>query len=175
MWTIRILTYLLFIGVLFCYAWFINKVIPCCGLLVGYTAIRWCFPTTWHSQKTLSCICYSIIIFCICTTLCLPIGVSLLWSVVVSLILTYCLYHYQNLCDKIINNVTEKEKIYAMTEEELRNYAKSKGLSEMMVDTLILRIIHNYRWVEIRKERNYTRRGIDYHKKIIEKKLNIKL
>ena len=174
LWSVRILTYLLFIGVLFTYAWFIDKIIPCCALLVAYTAIRWCFPTTWHAKTTLSCICYSIIIFCVCTTLALPISVSLLSSVVIALALTYILYKLQYYSDVILNRAINIDKIYSMTEDELRNYAKSKGLSEMIIDTLVLKVVHNYRWCDIRKERNYTRRGIDYHKEIIEKKLNIK-
>ena len=175
LWTIRIITYLFFIGVLFTYAWFIDRVIPCCALLTGYTGLRWCFPTTWHAKKTLSCICYSIIIFCVCTTLCLPIGMSLLWSVVVAMVLTYLLYKYQKLCDMAVTKATNKDELYAMSEEELRIFAKSKGLSEMIVDTLVLKVIHNYRWCEIQKERNYTKTGIDYHKEAIKKKLNIKL
>ena len=175
LWTTRIITYLFFIGMLFTYAWFIDRVIPAGGLLVAYTGLRWCFPTTWHAKTTLSCICYSIIIFCVCTTLCLPIGMSLLWSVVVAMVLTYLLYKYQRLCDMAVTKATNKDEIYAMSEEELRIFAKSKGLSEMIVDTLVLKVIHNYRWCEIQKERNYTKTGIDYHKEAIKKKLNIKL
>ena len=62
-----------------------------------------------------------------------------------------------------------------MSEEELRNYAKSKHLSEMMIDTLVLKVIHNYKWVEIQHERNYSKTAIIYHKKQICKTLNIEL
>ena len=62
-----------------------------------------------------------------------------------------------------------------MTEEELRNYAKSKHISENMIDTLVLRVIYNYKWVEIQQERNFTKDGIRYHKEQLNKKLNIKL
>lgn len=173
-WTIRILTYLFFIGVLFTYAWFIDRVIPAGGLLVAYTGLRWCFPTTWHAKTTLSCICYSIIIFCVFTTLCLPIGMSLLWSVVVAMILTYLLYKYQKLCDMAVARATNKDELYAMSEEELRTFARSKGLSEMIVDTLVLKVIHNYKWIEIQEERNYTKEGIRYHKNRIFKVLGVK-
>ena len=52
-----------------------------------------------------------------------------------------------------------------MSEEELRQYAQSKGLSEPICDTLVLKIIHNYRWVDIQKERKYSKTAIIYHKK----------
>ena len=64
--------------------------------------------------------------------------------------------------------------LYKMSEEELRQFAQSKGLSETICDTLVLRIIHNYRWVDIETERNFTKRGIDYHKEQIIKKLGFK-
>lgn len=65
--------------------------------------------------------------------------------------------------------------IYSMTEEELRAYAQSKGLSENICDTLVLKVIKNYRWVDIQKELNYTKDGIRYHKQKIIEKLEIDL
>lgn len=64
--------------------------------------------------------------------------------------------------------------LYSMTEIELRNYAKSKGLSEPIIDTLVLKIIKNYRWVDIQNELNFTKDGIRYHKEKIIEKLDIK-
>ena len=86
-------------------------------------------------------------------------------------------------CDKLevqIETLIEELKkyknidLYKMTEMELRQYAQSKGLSEPICDTLVLRIIHNYRWVDIERAKNFTKRGIDYHKEQIIKKLGFK-
>ena len=65
--------------------------------------------------------------------------------------------------------------LYKMTEEELRNYALSRGLSENICETLVLRIKHCYRWVDIEKERNFTKDGIRYHKERIIEVLGIDL
>ena len=63
--------------------------------------------------------------------------------------------------------------LFNMTEEQLRNYAKSKGLSESICDTLVLKIIHNYRWVDIQNAKGYTKDGIRYHKDRIIEKLEV--
>lgn len=64
--------------------------------------------------------------------------------------------------------------LYKMNEEELRQYAQSKGLSENICDTLVLRVKHHYRWVDIEKERNFSKDGIRYHKEQIIEKLGFK-
>lgn len=64
--------------------------------------------------------------------------------------------------------------LYKMSEQELRQYAQSKGLSENICDTLILRVIHHYKWVDIEKERNFSKEGIRYHKEQIIEKLGFK-
>ena len=81
----------------------------------------------------------------------------------------YKIQDYIDLKNKAVND------IYNLNEEQLRNYAKGKGLSETIIDTLVLRVIHNYRWVDIQKELNYSKDGIRYHKEQISKKLNIRL
>lgn len=175
LWTFKIAFYLAFLGIVGFYSWLINKVLQATILLVGYTLFRWCYPTTWHAKTTQQCFAYSVLIFCFCTTLCLPIGVSIVSSVFVAMGLTYVLYKVQTLIDNAIERVDTKEYLYSLTEDELRNYAKSKGISEQIVDTIVLKVIYNYKWVEIEKERNYSKTGLDYHKEVIFKKLNVKL
>lgn len=65
--------------------------------------------------------------------------------------------------------------IYSMTEDELRVYATSKRLNEPMITTLILRVKNNYKWCEIAQETSYSKQGIIYHKKKLEKVLDMKL
>lgn len=89
--------------------------------------------------------------------------------------LTYVLYKVQRLIDKGLQKIDLKEHIYSLTEDELRNFAKSKGLGEQIVDTLVLKVIHNYKWVEIERERNYSKDGIRYHKEKLNKVLGFKL
>lgn len=105
----------------------------------------------------------------------LPISISIFSGVIYGIFAHFILYKIQDYIE-LKNNVFKNSiDIYNMSEEELRNYAKSKGLSEMIIDTLILRVINNYKWVEIQKERNYTKEGIRYHKERICKMLDVKL
>lgn len=175
LWACRIAFYLAFLGITMFYAWLIDRVVQSVIILGCYTALRWCYPTTWHAKTTLQCFAYSIMIFVLCDTLSLPLGVSIVSSVVISLVMTYILYKVQRLIDKGLAELDTKEYIYSLSEEELRNFAKSKGLGEQIVDTLVLKVIHNYRWFEICQERKYSKTGMDYHKKIIHQKLKVKL
>ena len=175
LWTAKILVYLFFLTVLISYSWLIDRIAEFVIIMVAYTLLRWCYPTTWHAKNTLWCMFYSITIFCITTTLSLPLSTSILSSIVLSLLLTYLLYRLQLLVDSSLNKADNIDLIYSMTEEDLRNYAKSKHISEQIIDTLILRVIHNYKWVEIQQQRNFTKDGIRYHKEQLNKKLNVKL
>ena len=114
----RIITYLLIFSAIFAYGIIINKLGETCIILFLYTLLRWCYPTTWHSRYVLNCIVYSVIIFGICQTLCMPIKISILSGVALSLVLTLLLYKLQVLIDNQIviksfntNNCTEEELI----------------------------------------------------------------
>lgn len=78
--------------------------------------------------------------------------------------------------DQLIIELKQYKNIdlYKMTEEELRRYAQSKGLSEPICDTLVYRVIKHYRWVDIERERNFSKEGIRYHKEQIIDKLGFK-
>lgn len=175
LWSCRIAFYLAFLGIVGFYAWLIDKVWQTIILLVAYTLFRWCYPTTWHAKTTQQCFAYSILIFCFCTTLCLPIGVSIVSSVFVAMGLTFVLYKVQCLIDKGLHKIDLKEYVYSLSEEELRNFAKSKGVGEQIIDTLVLKVVHNYKWAEIERERNYSKDGIRYHREKLNKVLGFKL
>jgi hypothetical protein len=105
----------------------------------------------------------------------LPIGISIVSSVFVAMGLTYVLYKVQWLIDKGLQKIDLKEHIYSLTEDELRTFAKSKGIGEQIIDTLVLKVIYNYKWAEIERERNYSKDGIRYHKEKLNKVLGFKL
>ena len=105
----------------------------------------------------------------------LPIGMSIFSSVILGVWINYILYCIANYRDLLREKNKNTVDIYKMNEDDLRAYARSKGLSEMIVDTLVLKVIYNYRWVEIQNERNYTKDGIRYHKERINKVLNLNI
>lgn len=79
--------------------------------------------------------------------------------------------------EQIIIELKEYKQIdlYRMNEEELRKFGQSKGLNEQTCDTLVFRVIHHYRWVDIERETNFSKEGIRYHKEQIVKKFGVML
>lgn len=162
-------------------AYFVDKLLETLLFYVPFHLLRKAVPKVLHIKaKTplmsiLGCAFCSYLCFLVAMKFMIPVNISIFWCVLLGISINYFLYQVQEYIDLKKQVAKETINIYKMTEEELRKYAISKHLSEMMVDTLVLKVIHNYRWVDIRNERNYTRTGMDYHKKTIEKKLNIKL
>ena len=161
-------------------AYFSSKIVETLFFYLAWRVFRFAVPKIFHFKaKTplmsiLGCMVCSCIVFGIAIKFMLPISVSIFSSVLVGILMNTILYKIQDYFDLKKNIAKETINIYKMTEDELRKYAISKHLSEMMIDTLILKVIHNYKWCEIMQERNYSRTAIKYHKKCIENKLYIK-
>ena len=160
-------------------AFLYNKLIETSVFYACWLLFRFSYPKVYHFKhydrailNVLGCIVTSSVIFYFSISRVLPVYESIFASVVLSMLINLALYKIQDYIDlknKAVND------IYNLNEEQLRNYAKGKGLSETIIDTLVLRVIHNYRWVDIQKELNYSKDGIRYHKEQISKKLNIRL
>ena len=143
---LRLLGYLIFIALLLTFAILRHRVIEFAIIIIGYTFLRWCFPTTWHHKSVIMCIVYSIIFFMVLVELSLPIYISICSSVLIALCFTNLLYIFQSKLDTIeelklekveledsIHNLMCKiytKDIYAMDEKELYEHCRSKGLSE---------------------------------------------
>jgi hypothetical protein len=161
-------------------AYFADKLLLTILFYIPFHTFRVSFPKVYHTKigtplmNIMGCGMFSSLCYFIAMRLMLPLCISIFSSVVVGILINHILFKIQDNFDSKKVKAHSLYELCKMSEDELRTYAVSKKLSEMMVDTLVLKLIYNYRWVDIRKERNYTRRGIDYHKKIIEKKLNIK-
>lgn len=63
--------------------------------------------------------------------------------------------------------------IFAMKEDELRQFCASRGLSEAQQDILCMRVYEHLTISEICRYRNYGRTTIKYHIGEIKKKLDI--
>lgn len=147
----------------------------------SWRIFRYAVPKIFHYRKgkpimrIVGCAFCSCLVYIIAINNMLPISVSIFSSVCLGSLANYILYKIQDYLDLQKEIAKNTKSIYAMTEDELRIYARSKQLSEMMIDTLVLRVIHNYKWVEIMAERNYSKTAIRYHKKQICKCLKIEL
>lgn len=173
---IKVAGYLVFMGGLFTYAFFINKVWQAILILGSYTLLRWCFPTTWHHKQALPCLCYAFIIFCVLDTLSLPLSISILSSVVLSLVLTHILYKVQESLDTIeeqrlklaeladeVEELMSKIKhknIYSMNEKELYEHCKSCGLDDIECKIAYCVIILHMKGKDLYSAVNYSERQL---------------
>lgn len=164
-----------------------NKWIEGLSFCIAHSTIRPMFNRQFHFNKMAYCFILTEIIIWFSIPITLPVSISLLSSIPIAFIV--CLMGYyaadrlkeieynkrlNRQVEELLNKIKNTE-IFNMTEDELRNYAKSKGLSETICDTLILKVIRNYRCVDIQKALKYSKDGIRYHKEQIIKKLGINL
>lgn len=162
-------------------AWFSNRIIETLLFYFAWRVFRYCVPKIFHIKmksaimSVIGCGICSIACFIVAMQLMLPINITLFWSILIGAFMNDVLYLMCDYRDLKESHIKLKSDIYNMSEEELRNYCKRNDLSEMIIDTVVLRVIHNYKWVEIMNERHYTKEGIRYHKKRIYQKLKIKL
>lgn len=163
-------------------AWFSDRITEVLFFYIAWRTFRTVMPKIFHFKASKNpfinicgCAFCSILCFVIAIKFMLPFNISIFFSVIIGIAINYCLYKIQDYLDlkKEISNKTID--IYSLDEDNLRKYAISKGLGEMMIDTLVLKVIYNYKWIEIQNERNYSRTAIKYHKKRINEILGINL
>ena len=172
----RLPQHILIMSCVFITAMIFNKYIEAVCYLIAFFSLRYKFYNTYHHEKVWACLCITISMFVISIILIKPLYLSIFSSILFALLDCCALYYVQEFFDarKIARKYRERT-IWSMNESELRDFAKSKGLSPQIVETLVLRVIHNKKWVEIQELNNYTREGIRYHRDRINQKLQIKL
>ena len=147
---------------------------------IAHVVIRRYFDKQYHCGTTTVCLITTLGVAFLGISRSLPLAISLLSTIPMAFVICWIGYLVQYKVDLLKYNRELKKQLedidlYKMTKEELRNYAKCKNISEPLIDTLVLRVIHNYKWVEIEQARNFTKDGIRYHREQLNKKLNIKL
>lgn len=167
-----------------------NKYIEAVCFLISFFSLRYKFDTTYHSDSIVLCMVLTIGMFSLSIIICPPIYTYVFFCILFAYLDCFILWFIKDRKDQISQNqildaqlyevmceLKEYKKIdlFKMSEQELRQFAQSRGLSETMCDTLVLKIIHNYRWVDIQKQLNFSKDGIRYHKEKIIEKLNIEL
>ena len=146
-----------------------------------FHGLRYLFPKIFHAKGSkpiynlIHCAMLSFLCYCVAMKLMLPLNISIFSSVLVSILINYVLYKIEDYLDLKRKSASLLFKLCQMSEDDLRAYAISKHISENMVDTLVLRLKHNYRWCEIREARAYSKDGIRYHKETLEHILGVKL
>ena len=162
-------------------AYLADKLLITILFYLPFHCFRYAFPKVFHARgckpviNLINCVVLSCMCYLTAMKLMLPPNISIFSSVMVGLFINYILYKIQDYLDLKKNLATSLFNLCKMTEDELRAYAISKHISESLVDTLVLRVKHNYRWCEIQEERGYTKDGIRYHKETLQKILGVKL
>ena len=171
----RIVGYVVILVALFSVSWICEKVINAVIILMSYGGTRWVFPLTYHAKTDRGCIMFTIACFSIAIIIALPINLSIIGSLIVGMSISTFLFFLQYFLDLLAEQKEkEKEYLYKMSEEELRQHGASNGLSEIQQDILVHRIIDNLKITEICEYRKYGRTTIKYHIGEIKKKLNLK-
>lgn len=175
---------LIVIAFLFISAFIFNKYVESILFCISHTFIRNAFKKQYHCGTTALCLSFTLGIGWIGITTSLPLEVSSLSSVPICFIIAFLGFIAQDRIDIIIltkgleteiANLKENNKIelYKMTEEQLRQFGASKGLSETQQDILVYKVIEHLKISEICEYRNYGRTTIKYHISEIKRKLNI--
>lgn len=148
---------------------------------IPFHCLRYAFPKVFHAKggkpivNLANCIMLSCLCYCSAMKLMLPLSISIFSSVLVAALINFILFKIQDYIDLKKKKATTLFDLCKMSEDDLRAYAISKHLSEALVDTLILRLKHNYRWCDIQAEKSYSKDGIRYHKETLQKVLGVKL
>lgn len=172
LYTTRILLYLLFISIQCVIACFLNIFFEMIVILLAYTLLRWCYPKTWHHKKTLYCLLYSFVFFYILYKLVLPIYISLLSGIVLSMLFTYYLYKLQCLIDNAINKTKTTTTIFDLTNEQFYDLLNASTISQEEKDAVEYRVIYHYKGVRWYQAVGYCKRNCQYLYKNGVKKLN---
>lgn len=167
--------------IIFLIAYFYGKILETLFFYVCWRTFRFAVPKIFHIRHSnpivsiLGCGLCSCFVFFLAIRLVDSTTISLFSSILLGIGINLLLYKAQDYLDLKADEAVRKSDIYSMNEEELRKYAKSKKINEQMIDTLVLRVIHNYKWIDIEFEKNFTKEGIRYHKEQLNKKLGLKL
>lgn len=175
-------------GCVFIVATIFNKYLEAILFLVSFFSLRYKFETTYHSDSPVVCMTMTITMFSLSIIFSLPAYTSMFSTMLFAYIDCYILWFIRDRKDAKIENelllsklndcLMELKKyksidIFAMKEDELRQFCASRGLSEAQQDILCMRVYEHLTISEICRYRNYGRTTIKYHIGEIKKKLDI--
>ena len=172
---------------IFLCAWIFNRWIEAIMFCIAHTAIRNAFDKQFHIINNASfCISITLAIIWFAIPITLPITTSLLSSIPIAFLICFFGYLAQDRLDmkKEIKNLdkystnlvmelakyTEHKDIYAMTQEELYQHCRSRGLSEEDCRIAYFVVFERLEGKELYEALGYCKRQvIRKRKKILEK------
>ena len=127
--------YLLVIAfVSFC-AWLFDKPFEAIMFCVAHIVVRRVFDKQYHCGTTSMCTSLTLTIAFFGIATILPVAISLLSTIPISCFISWIGYIAQDRVDLLKQR--KQEEIFMMTEENLRELGRIKGLSEIQQDKLV--------------------------------------
>ena len=173
---------------IFICAWLFDKYIEAILFCISHLVIRAIFEKQYHCSTTALCMMLTLTIAFFGIMYTFPLALSLLSTIPMCWFISLVGYMAQDRIDfKALSADLEQQldsalkkieefsniDIYKMTEDELRQFGASKGLSEVQIDVLTMRVIEHLKISEICKYKHYGRTTIKYHIAEIKKKLRL--
>lgn len=142
--------------VCFC-AWLFDKWIIAIMFCISHLIIRMCFEKQYHCGKTYLCLIITLTVAFFGIAYCLPLSVSLLFTIPVCFFISWIGYLAQDRIDCIstIKKLSSKT-IWEMNENELAEYCYAKGIRGDMLEFVIMIIIYQMKYEEIGKKLRYS-------------------
>ena len=113
-----------------------GKLLETLCFYLPWRVFRYSVPKIFHVRlkgafmSIAGCLVFSSLIFILAMKLMLPIGISIFSSIIIGMLINYALYKVQDYIDMKNKLAKHTKDIYSMTEDELRQYAHSKHISE---------------------------------------------
>lgn len=162
-------------------SWLFNKWIEGIMFCIAHTAIRTAFDKQFHFNTTAYCLSLTLAIIWFAIPITLPLATSLLSSIPVAFLICFFGYLAQDRLDKakkikelrlhiqeLLNKIMHKD-IFAMTEDELYEHCRNKGLSEEDCKIAYFMIIERLKGKELYEAIGYSERQTKRkRKKILE-------
>jgi hypothetical protein len=148
-----------------------NKPVEAVMFCIAHGVIREHCDKQFHCEHTSNCLSMTFTVICLAALTVLPVQVSLLSSIPLALFVVYLGYLIQSKIDnqreikklhKYINELLYKlhspKDIYAMTEEELYEHCRSRGLDDADCKIAEIIVIHRLRGQALYDAINYSER-----------------
>ena len=133
----QISLYAIFFILVYALGLFLGRVLELTLVLASYLTLRYTFVKTWHAKTTMKCIVSSIITFWVAETFTLPKEISILCSIIIGYLISYCLYLLQDYLDLKFPPLNLKE----LNEEKLEILVKKYNISDLGKTRLKMRYI----------------------------------
>lgn len=137
-------------------AWIFDKWFEAILFCISHTIIRYSFEKQYHCESTCLCLILTLTILFFGIAYCLPISISLLFTIPLCFFISWVGYISQDRieCHKIIKNLKNKT-IWEMDESELADYCYAKGIRGDMLEFVVMVVAQQMKYADISVKLGY--------------------